>query len=258
MTEETKTTLFYILALAGLIISSVLFTGRIESPAEAPSAPVLPTITKINSTLSLPEVDQKACPGMTQKTAFYRLEPGRLVDHRLVISGAVYASDFMTPVPDVLIEVWQAPVETLPPYPPETLLYAFSFRGWARTNAAGHYKVTILQPGPGNIPPLYYRVRYQNRCPLGLQLFLVNAELGLTDISLTSTLAKLGLAQGEPTGPLLQGSVDLVLPVPLPTLYPPLPEASRSVGVAPPKGMTWSQDYYAEDINLEAKRIPKQ
>ena len=147
------------------------------------------------------------------------IDTNRLIDHRLVISGTIYASDFRTPVPQVLIEVWQAPAESLTPNHPEALRYAFY--GWARTDAAGHYKTTILMPGQGAILPLYYRVRYQNRCPLGQQLFLVDDEAGLADISLASTLAKLGLAQGEPAGPLLRGPVDIVLPVPLPDPYGP-------------------------------------
>jgi hypothetical protein len=166
MTEETKTILFYLLTLAGLVVSSILFTGRIESPVEELSpAPMIPTFAKANSTLSLPETDREVCPITTQKTAFYRIDPSRLVDHRWVISGTIYASDFITPVPDVLIEIWQAPAETLPPYPLEMLLYTFSFRGLARTDAAGHYETTILMPEQRNSLPLYYRVRYQNRCP---------------------------------------------------------------------------------------------
>jgi hypothetical protein len=227
MSEESKTTLLYILALAGLIISSVLFSGRIESPVEEPSAPVIPTITKINSTLSLPEVDQKACPVTIQKTALYRIDTSGLID-RLVISGTVYASDFMTPVSDVLIEIWQAPAE-ISPGPPEALHY--TFYGWSRTDAAGHYKTTVLRPGQGAILPLYYRVRYQNRCPLGQQLVLVDDEAGLANSALASALAKLGLEPGELAGPLLEGPVDIVLPVPLPNFDPSLPRLLDRYGL---------------------------
>jgi hypothetical protein len=68
-------------------------------------------------------------------------------------------------------------------------------------------------------------------------------------------MAKLGLAQGEPAGPLLRGPVDFVLPVPLPYLDASLPEASRPVAGAPPtKGMTWEPSSYADDTNLEAEQ----
>lgn len=243
MTEEAKTTLFYILVLAGLILSSILFTGRIESLVEERSAaPATPTLAKVNATLSLPEVDQKACLISSQKTAFYRVETSLLVNKSLVISGVVYASDFVTPIPDVLIEFWQANFST----PPHYILHT-----WARTDATGHYQTTILKLGQGNILPLYYRVRYQNRCPLALQLLLVDKR-GLADPSLTSTLAKLGLAQGEPAGPLLQGPVDIVLPVSPP---PPSPEASGSAaGIYPYKDMTLGPSYYASDPNLETER----
>jgi hypothetical protein len=242
---------FYLLALAGLVIGSVVFTGRIEPPVEAlPPAPTTPTFPKAGSTLTLPEADQKACPIAAQKTAFYRVETSRPVDQRLVISGVVYASDFVTPVPDVLIEVWQAPesYSSFPPYFPAPPHYLF--RAWARTDAAGRYQATILKSSLDDIFPLYYRVRYQNRCPLGVQLVLVDEATGLANGALAAALAKLGLAQGEPAGPLLRGSIDIVLP----HLYTPLPEAARLVGTAPPQGMTWDPSYDAAVTNLEPER----
>ena len=250
MTEETKTTLFYIVALAGLIISSVLFTGRIEPAVEALSpAPATPTSAKANATLTLPEIDQKACPIAAQKTAFYRIDPTVWADQRLVISGTVYASDFVTPIPDVMIEVWQAPesYSSFLPYFPAPPHYLF--HAWARPDTAGHYQVTIFNSSLDDIFLLYYRVRYQNGCPLGVQLVLVNETTGLANSALTAALAKLGLAQGEPVGPLLQGPIDIVLPVPLPHLSLPSTEASR-----PAAGMTWSPSYYTDGTNLEAEK----
>jgi hypothetical protein len=244
MAEESKTTLFYILALAGLIISSILFTGRIEPLAGELAAPAsLPDSTPLHppavgedegngnqaeAALSLPATDRKACPLTIQKTAFYMTDTSELVDNRLVISGTVYASDFITPMPKVLIEIWQAPAE-ISPGPPEALHY--TFYGWSRTDAAGHYKTTVLRPGQGAILPLYYRVRYQNRCPLGQQLVLVDDEAGLANSALASALAKLGLEPGELAGPLLEGPVDIVLPVPLPNFDPSLPRLLDRYGL---------------------------
>ena len=229
MTEEYKTTLFYMLALAGLFIGSILFTGRIEPLTEEQAALATPTVAKANSTFTLRETEWKVCTVTTQKRAFYVADTNQLVDQRLVISGTIYASDFITPLPDVLIEI--RPERQSGSFgsfsePPDYL-----FQAWARTDASGHFEAAVLRPSHGTILPFYYRIRYQNGCPLGLQLFLVDEETGLTNSALPSTLAKLGLAQGEPASPLLRGPVDMALPVAPP---PPLPEASRAVGVASP------------------------
>jgi hypothetical protein len=133
-----------------------------------------------------------------QKTAFYRVDPSLLVNNSLVISGAVYASDFITPLPEVLIEFWQTQ-ERHPAFPatfPEASSYAFPasfpapphyvFRVRARTDTVGHYQTTVLKPDHGNILTIYYRSPYQNRCLLALQLLLVD-ERALADLSKVSS-----------------------------------------------------------------------
>jgi len=200
MMEDTRTLLFYLLSLAGLIIIAILFTGRIEPPETEPT---------VKPTARPAEVAQEGCPTLSQ-IIFYVPDLTTMEDNRLLISGTVYASDFVTPLAGALIKVWPAIPEKqydprLPPY---------LFRGQIRTDAAGHYQFTTLKPDHYDIIYFYYQVRYQNYCPLAMKLFVVveSAQGDVLQDSLTFT--ELGLMPAEPAGPLLRGSVDLVLPIP--------------------------------------------
>ncbi|MCI0529445.1 MAG: hypothetical protein L0Y56_18555 [Nitrospira sp.] len=191
--EDSKTLLFYLFGLAGLIIVAVLFTGRIESPEIGPlPVSLVPTVTPVGGTVSRTEADQKACSATAQRiTMGYIPYLVNMEDNRLTISGTVYASDSVTPLPGVQIKVWRTTPKPQadPRFPP---YYALR-----RTNGAGHYEFIIYKPG--EVGQLYYQVRYQDECLLGLQLIFVDVSL-----------------QGEPGGALLRGPVDIVLPAPPP------------------------------------------
>jgi protocatechuate 3,4-dioxygenase beta subunit len=208
--EDTKTLLFYLVSIAGLIVVSILFTGQIEQPELEPSqpAPVTSTVTRLKSTAKPLESNQEVCSS-TNQIAFYRPDTTHLEGNRLVISGTVYASDFVTPLPSAPIEVWLVAQETQydPNYPPYN-----AFHDWFQTDKAGHYEATTPKPGHSGIIYLHYRANDQDECPLTIQLFFVDdSTLGDT-ASVSSGLMK----QTEITSSVLQGPIDVVLSVPSP------------------------------------------
>jgi hypothetical protein len=222
MTEESKIISFYILALAGLIISSILFTGRIEAP---PVEPLLPIPADPTAMPSPAQVAQEGCSPHSVRVIFYVPDLTTLEDNRLVISGTVYASDFVTPLPGALIEVWPGADDSpdRPEYP------SYLFRNQILTDNAGQYEFSTLKPGRYGIAYFYYQVSYQDDCPVALKLFFVDdpaqgaaafpqMKQGPYDSVPTSSLmlTKANLVQVEPVGPLLRGPVDIVLPVPPP------------------------------------------
>jgi hypothetical protein len=134
-------------------------------------------------------------------------------DHRLVISGVVYASDFATPLPGALIEVLLVAQESQydPAYPPYHV-----FHDWFQADAAGRYKATLPKPDDEGIIHLYYRTNYQDDCPLKLQLLVIDEATLSESRSIFPELRRFGLGQKAPAGPLLRGPIDVVLPVPSP------------------------------------------
>jgi len=71
---------------------------------------------------------------------------------RIVIEGRVVDGDGK-PVPDAMLEIWQADAQgrypAPPPAPEASAARAASFRGFARalTNEAGEYRFTTIKPG---------------------------------------------------------------------------------------------------------------
>jgi hypothetical protein len=152
---------------------------------------------------------------------FYHPDPATLANDdqdRLLISGVVYAWDSITPLPGVLIEVWGAEAEGM--HDPRA---DYIFRGQFLTDAAGHYKFTTLKPVRQDTPYLNLRASYRAYCPLLIQLHIVaDSQPGGVFTQKVSPPAvrssKPFFAQVSVTGPVLQGSLDMVLPVP-----PPVP-----------------------------------
>lgn len=217
--EDSKTLLFYLFGLVGLITIAILFTGRIEPP---PVEPLLPTPASPTSTPVPAEVTQEECSTHTEQVIFYVPDLTSMENNRLLISGTVYASDFLTPLPGALIKVWPATDGN-----PENSQYPpYLFRGQILTDAVGHYEFTTLKPGHYGIVYLYYRVRYQDDCLIGLKLFFVDdpaqaiasfpqmKQVPHAPVPTSSPmLRKANLAQVELASPLLRGPIDLVLPV---------------------------------------------
>jgi hypothetical protein len=209
--EDTKTLLFYLLSIAGLIIVSLLFTSQTEQQEVEPPQPVPVTstvTTEVKSLANQPETEQEPCVSTTQ-TAFYTPDRTHLEGNRLVISGTVYASDFVSPLPNAPVEVSLVVKESY--YPPYN-----AFHAWFQTDETGYYEATIPKPGHYGIIYLYYRANDQDNCLLTIQLFFID-DAALDDTALvSSSLMKLGLEQAEIAGSVLQGPIDIVLSVPPP------------------------------------------
>jgi catechol 1,2-dioxygenase len=90
---------------------------------------------------------------MFQKKLANDGEPGE----RLILTGTVFASDCHTPLPNTIIEIWQAdalgsydkkrPGDFTEPAMP------FNLRGMLLTDARGRYEIETIVPGAYPIPP---------------------------------------------------------------------------------------------------------
>jgi catechol 1,2-dioxygenase len=148
----------------------------------------------------------------------------------LMISGTVYASDCLTPLPDTLIEVWYANPDSRYSYTEPV-----SFRGQLRTDAAGHYEFAALRPGrklgiydTGHElleRHLHFHVRYQDNEPLVTRLDVTDDTFIITPASLPAP-TKRSTETVDPIEPVLQARFDIVLPVP--------PSVSSRTNLIPP------------------------
>jgi hypothetical protein len=141
------------------------------------------------------------CQALSQPRFFFYVPTlSAEAEKELTISGTIYASD-LTPLPDALVEIWSGqdnPVNH--PYSP-TL---FGHR--LRTDEAGHYGVISQKLTRSGQTIVTYRVTYQDYCPL---LMLLRP---LTEPP--PKPAKHISPQVQITGPVLQGAVNIILPVP--------------------------------------------
>jgi hypothetical protein len=168
-----------------------------------------PTVTSPQPTPSPVQLGQQLCPATPQaRLHTYIAETAAISGERLTISGIVYASDATTPLSGVLIDIWRAGAEPMnDPYPPAL------FSGRILTDKAGYYEFTTMRPAGQHEPNLYYRLSYQEFCPVLMQLHLL-AETQPRHPS--SNGASRYSPQGEMTGPVLRNPVDIILPVPPP------------------------------------------
>lgn len=147
---------------------------------------------------------------------------------RLIISGTVYSADCRTPLPNALVEVWQANVAGL--YDTNTPgnfteRHAFRLRGMMLTDSQGRYEFETIMPGRYPVPPglpglekyagltrpahIHFRVAESLHIPLTTQLyfkgdpFIADDPFASRKPSLAIGLAKEGLLQ--------RGTFDIVL-----------------------------------------------
>ena len=73
-----------------------------------------------------------------------RIAPAGEPGAPLVISGTVYAEDGTTPLPDIVVYAYQTDVTGF--YRPDHLMEPPRLRGWARSDAAGHYEFRTIRP----------------------------------------------------------------------------------------------------------------
>jgi hypothetical protein len=193
-----KTLFAYILSIVSLIISLGIASQGKLAEVEALLSPT-PSATPLPKPEPFPGAARLArCQALSQpRFFFYRpaLTPG--VPQYLLISGTVYASDLST-LPNALVEIWLSD-DTQVDQPIHSSIAI-------RTDKAGHYEFNMMKLTPSEQIYLHYRVKYRDYCPLLMNLHLV--------IEPQPRPVKQIFAQVEVTGPILQGPVDIVLPVP--------------------------------------------
>jgi len=237
--ERRETLLFYLLGLVGLVVVSILSTNQIERVEIRPLSANTPTIVITpQPTATSPETRWIDCATTLRGVTFGYLPDRAILTHMagdsLTISGTVYASDFVAPLPDVLIEVWRATPEVLTmvwgvtpesddDFPPFILLKQ------VRTDAAGRYEFTTPKPDPtvsyysyqrgGGFRPIYfhYRLSYQGNCPSSVQLLSADTASPEYEPSASNLPRTLLFKQVKPAGTMLQSPVDIALPISPPT-----------------------------------------
>jgi hypothetical protein len=196
-----KTFFPYLFGLVSLLVSlGIVSQGKLVEveglPPPSPSATPLPKPERFPGAAKLVRCQDLSEP----RFFFYMPLVTAASEKRLTISGTVYTSN-LTPLSGALVEVRQVNINQMnKPYPPVV------FNDHLYTDEAGHYEFTTLEPTQQEQFYLHYRVTYQNYCPVLMRLHLV--------VEPPSRPAKHIFAQIEVVGPVLQGSVNIVVPVP--------------------------------------------
>lgn len=147
---------------------------------------------------------------------------------RLIISGTVFSSDCRTPVPNALVEVWQA--NTAGMYDTNkpgnfTERNAFRLRGMMLTDPKGHYEFETIMPGRYPVPPglpglekyagltrpahIHFRVAEPLHVPLTTQLYF-QGDPYIADDPFASNKPSLAIAlKGD--AKFQRGTFDIVL-----------------------------------------------
>lgn len=231
--KNLKTVLFYVLGLAGLVVVSVLYTGRMEADIR-PLPTATPVVRNTPTLAPTTEADQGGCR-ITPRGSSYGYLPDApltttlaspdLQGEQLVISGTVYASDCTTPLPGVLLEVWQNDAGDSAP------AASAGLRAQMRTDAQGHYEFTAIKPRDSQNWPahIHYRITFPDGDNALTTMIFFDDVLQDPDAPTINAAAIVSLTATEtPDGPRLRGTFDIVLPVEAPA------EASRPDCVATP------------------------
>ncbi|HMQ53482.1 MAG TPA: hypothetical protein PKE64_20280 [Anaerolineae bacterium] len=217
---QSKTILSAILILAGLIVASIQLTGQYEadfvpllSPPPAPSAtpPAQPPCAPTPA-----DTPFGYLPGAPLTTT---LAPPDLPGQHLLIWGLIYASDCVTPLPQALLEVWQAGPDGQ--YDRDK---PFSLRGQLRADAAGRYAFTTVRPGSYEVnratqpAHIHFRVSYKDYEPRYTRLlFADDPHLGKQAEVSPELVVSFGRQDRLYRPPVYHGQFNLILPVPPPT-----------------------------------------
>jgi hypothetical protein len=222
--ERRETILFYLLGVVALVVASILSTNQIERVEIGPLPTNTPAIVITPRPTATPaEISRRGCATIPQAITFGYLPDTatltNLTGDALTVSGTVYAADFTIPLQEVLIEVWQA----RPKIGDDNFL-PFIWLKQVRTGADGWYEFTSPKPGryslilpligyvPDRYMPTYfhYRLSYLGRCPHFGQLLYADTAY---DPSGKPSPPKLLIKQMKPAVTMLQGPVDLALPI---------------------------------------------
>jgi len=121
-----------LLSLGSLIVPATILSAQTNTPFSLEGGGCLPTTDDIQGPFYL--------PGAPTTTIIADVgEPGV----RLFISGTVLSSDCQTPIPNAMIEVWQA--NDAAEYDNSA---NFELRGILYSDANGHYTYETIMPGP--------------------------------------------------------------------------------------------------------------
>jgi protocatechuate 3,4-dioxygenase beta subunit len=145
------------------------------------------------------------------------LIPPDVAGEPLTISGVVYAADRETPLPGVLVEVWQAnPTGFYEGY--DHPAPAFNLGGQMRTDATGRYEFITLKPSPVKVgqtdlpAQIHFKVSYQDQEPFFTRLFFADDPF-LNNLPPSPEQTIRLNEQVRPTGSVWQGNFDIILPV---------------------------------------------
>lgn len=194
-----RTSFAYIIALVSLIIAISMVIQR--RPVEVVGlSPPLPSPTPLPKAGPFPGAARLAqCQTVSQPRYFF-YAPIPAAGDGLTISGTVYASD-LTPLSGALVEIWPGEVRYRNhPYPP------ILFGGRLHTDEAGHYGFKTTRFRWSEVSYLHYRVTYRDYCPLLMSLHFLREP--------PSKPAEHIVAKVQVVGPILQGPVNIVMPVP--------------------------------------------
>ena len=212
--EKLRPVMLYIVGLVGLIAASVMVTGHIDGVAGEPPAP-LPVASHAGSPTN---ANRSNCVPTAMSISYsYKagapftttLAPPDLGGERLIISGIVYASNAVTPIPDAVVEVWQADAGGHYEY----------LHAQTRTDAAGHYKFTTIKPGHIHVDcqvmpaHIHYRVSYPPIEPLLTILFFKDDPYLAGIPPVEPSHIKPLVTETAANGPVLHATFDFVLPV---------------------------------------------
>ncbi len=230
--SDIRTILFYGAGLVILVAVTFFFSRRIE-PLEAEPPPIktatamaavpTPTLTPT----ATPEVDCRPTPRswdfgyLSDAPETTNLAPSGSLAEPLIIFGTVYASDCETPLPEVLVEVWQADENGLYDRKPP-----LTFRAQMRTDPAGRYAFSTIMPGHYKVnrelrpAHIHYRLSYNGTVFATRLLFAGDPYLATGNLAPEQANTIQLVERFNIQGPYLRGQFDIVMPVTPPSPTP--------------------------------------
>lgn len=158
--------LLLLFVIAGLFITN----QRIESIAQQPSTPCIPTFADGDGPYYQPNSQQRTT-----------LVPDTTKGEKLLVKGKVYKNDCRTPFANVILDIWQA--DENGKYQKEW------YRGRVQVDNKGNYSFTTIKPkgygeGTGYRPPhIHFKVWDNNQLLITSEMFFpdVKGKKGFND-----------------------------------------------------------------------------
>lgn len=194
---NVKTLIPYLFGLVSLVVSLGIVNQVEPMAAQLPSP--IPTATPLPKPEPFPGAARLVrCQEVSQPRFFFYI-PTLTPDEppHLTLSGTVYAPD-LSPLPNALVEIWQKDNTQVN----EPILFTVS----TRTDETGYYEFNIKKPTPSKHIYFHYQVAHRDYCPLFIDLHVL--------LEPPSKPAKHIVPQVQVVGPVLQGPVNVVMPLP--------------------------------------------